>query len=149
MLYGRFDFGLGFYTYDNTTPWFLGAMQGTYNTTTDVFDTWSPENPNAKYPRYVWADQLGTGNVNRPSTLFAYKGDYLAFREISLAYSLPQNIAKKLYMQAMNVSITGQNLGYLTAAPIASPERAIGAGVASGTGYGLPRTLLFGINLTF
>ena len=55
----------------------------------------------------------------------------------------------RLYMQAMNVSITGQNLGYLTAAPVASPERSIGAGVASGTGYGLPRTLLLGINLTF
>ncbi len=149
MLYGRFDFGLGFWTYDNTTPWFLGAMQGTYNTTTDVFNTWTPENPNAKYPRYVWADQLGTGNVNRPSTLFAYKGDYLSFREISLAYSLPETLAKRLYMQAMNVSITGQNLGYLTAAPVASPERSIGAGVASGTGYGLPRTLLLGINLTF
>lgn len=149
MLYGRFDFGLDFWTYDNTTPWFLGNMQGTYNTTTDVFDTWTPENPNAKYPRYVWADQLGAGNMNRPSTLFAYKGDYLAIREISLAYSLPKPIAKKLYMQALNISVTGQNLGYLTAAPIASPERAIGAGVASGTGYGLPRTLLFGLNLTF
>lgn len=148
-LYGRFDFGLDFWTYDNTTPWFLGNMQGTYNTTTDVFDTWTPENPNAKYPRYVWADQLGTGNVNRPSTLFAYKGDYLAFREISLAYSLPKNLANKLYMQNLDISVTGQNLGYLTAAPIASPERSIGAGVASGTGYGLPRTLLFGINLTF
>ncbi len=148
-LYGRFDFGLDFWTYDNATPWFLGNMQGTYNTTTDVFNTWTPENPNAKFPRYVWADQLGTGNLNRTSTLFAYKGDYLAFREISLSYSLPQTIAKKLYMQAMNVSVTGQNLGYLTAAPVANPERSYGAGIAHGTGYGLPRTLLFGVNVTF
>lgn len=148
-LYGRFDFGLDFWTYDKATPWFLGNMQGTYNTTTDVFNTWTPENPNAKFPRYVWADQLGTGNLNRTSTLFAYKGDYLAFREISLSYSLPQTIAKKLYMQAMNVSVTGQNLGYLTAAPVANPERSYGAGIAFGTGYGLPRTLLFGVNVTF
>lgn len=148
-LYGRFDFGLDFWTYDNTTPWFLGNMQGTYNTTTDVFDTWTPENPNVKFPRYVWADQLGTANLYRASTLFAYKGNYLAFREISLAYSLPKNMANKLYMQSLDLSVTGQNLGYLTAAPIASPERAIGTGIASGTGYGLPRTLLFGINLTF
>src|SRR5690625_7148518 len=55
-LYGRFDYGLGFWTYDNTTPWFLGNMQGTYNATTDVFNTWSPETPDAKYHRYVWAD---------------------------------------------------------------------------------------------
>ena len=35
-LYGRFDFGLDYWIYDNTTPWFLGCMQGGYNTTTDV-----------------------------------------------------------------------------------------------------------------
>ena len=147
-LYGRFDFGLDFWTYDNATPWFLGNMQGTYNTTTDVFNTWTPENPNAKYPRYVWADQLGTANLWRSSSLFAYKGNYLAFRELSLAYSLPQTIADKLYMQSMNVSITGQNLGYIKSAPVANPERSYGAYIASGSGYGLPRTLLFGINVT-
>ena len=64
-LYGRFDFALDYWIYDNTTPWFLGCMQGGYNTTTDVFNTWSEENPNAKYPRYVWADQLGTANYYR------------------------------------------------------------------------------------
>lgn len=149
MLYGRFDFGLGFWTYDQARPWFLGNMQGTYNTTIDVFDTWTPENPNAKYPRYVWADQLGTGNVNRTSTLFAYRGNYLAFREVSLAYNLPRRFAEKLQMQNMNVSVTGQNLGYLKTAPVPNPERAYGGGVASGTGYGLPRTFLFGINVTF
>ncbi len=149
MLYGRFDFGLGFWTYDQARPWFLGAMQGTYNTTTDVYDTWSPDNVNAKYPRYVWADQLGTGNVNRVSTLFAHRGNYLAFRELSLAYTLPSSVAEKLKMQNMNVSVTGQNLGYLKTAPVPNPERAYGGGVAHGTGYGLPRTFLFGINLTF
>ncbi|MCS2220807.1 hypothetical protein NXX68_00135 [Bacteroides fragilis] len=77
-LYGRFDFALDYWIYDNTTPWFLGCMQGGYNTTTDVFNTWSEENPNAKYPRYVWADQLGTANYYRASTMFAYKGNYLA-----------------------------------------------------------------------
>lgn len=100
-LYGRFDFALDYWIYDNTTPWFLGCMQGGYNTTTDVFNTWSEENPNAKYPRYVWADQLGTANYYRTSTMFAYKGNYLAIREISLSYSLPQNIARKFYCQKL------------------------------------------------
>ena len=113
-LYGRFDFALDYWIYDNTTPWFLGCMQGGYNTTTDVFNTWSEENPNAKYPRYVWADQLGTANYYRTSTMFAYKGNYLAIREISLSYSLPQNIARKFYCQKLDVSVTGQNLGYIT-----------------------------------
>ena len=143
-LYSRFDFALGYWIYDGTTPWFLGCMQGTYNTTKDVFNTWSESNPNAKYPRFVYADQLGTANYYRTSTMFAYKGNYLAVRELSLSYSLPKSIAQKFYCQKLDVSVTGQNLGYLTSAPVASPEVS-----NAGSGYALPRTVLFGLNLTF
>lgn len=143
-LYGRVDFALGYWIYDQTTPWFLGAMQGTYNTTTEVFDTWTADNPDAKYPRFVYADQLGTANYYRNSTLFAYRGNYLAFRELSLSYSLPKAWASKIFCQKLDVSITGQNLGYLTAAPVSSPEYS-----GAGSGYTLPRTLLFGISVTF
>lgn len=142
----RTDFSLGFWVYDQTTPWFVGNMQGTYAPTTDVFDTWSVQNPNARLPRYTWADQLQAGNYNRVSTLFAYRGDYLAFREISLGYNLPSSFAKKLFCQNINLSLTAQNLGYLTAAKtVASPE---GGGYA-GSGYPLPRTIVFGLNVSF
>ena len=120
-----------------------------HKSTTEVLDTWSPENVNAKYPRYVWADQFGAGNYYRTSTLFAHRGDYLAFRELSLAYTLPKAIAQKLACQQIDLSITGQNLGYLTSAKVAVPETLRSGGVASGTGYPLPRTLLFGINVKF
>lgn len=106
-LYGAFDFALGFWNYDPTTPWYLGCMQGTYNTSTEVFDTWTESNPGAKYPKYVYADQLGAANYNRASTLFAYRGDYLAIRELSLSYSLPKALASKLYCQKLDLSITG------------------------------------------
>ena len=143
-LYGRFDFALDYWIYDSTTPWFLGCMQGTYNTTKDVFNTWSESNPNAKYPRYVFADQLGAANYYRNSTMFAYKGNYLAIRELSLAYSLPKAWTSKFNCQKLDLSITGQNLGYITSAPVASPEVS-----NAGSGYALPRTVLFGINVTF
>lgn len=148
-LYTAMDFALGFYNYDNTTPWFLGDMQGSYNACTEVFDTWSPENPNAKYPRYVWADQLGTTNYFRNSTLFAKKGDYLAFRELSLSYTLPKAWCQKVRLQQVDFSITGQNLGYWTAAKVAVPETVRSGGTASGTGYPLPRTVIFGLNVKF
>lgn len=145
QLYGRFDFALDYWIYDNTTPWFLGCMQGTYNTTTAVFDTWSEERPNAQYPRYVYADQLNTGNYNRTSTMFAYKGNYLAVRELSLTYSLPKALASKFHCQRLDVSVTGQNLGYLTAAKtVASPEVS-----NAGSGYALPRSVLFGLSVSF
>ena len=154
QLYGRFDYALGFWLYENsgtqsTTPWFMGCYQGTYNTPTMYYDTWSESNPNAKYPRYLFADQNGKNNYIA-STMFAYRGDYLAIREISLSYSLPESVAKMLKMQRAEVSITGQNLGYITGAKnVGSPEANPQDNGAVGQGYSLPRTILFGVNLTF
>ena len=145
QLYARFDFALDYWIYDHTTPEiFLACAQGTYKTTKEVFNTWSEENPNAKYPRYAYADVLTNANYARNSTMFAYKGNYLAIRELALTYSLPQVWAKKAFCQKLDVSITGQNLGYLTAAKVASPEVS-----NAGSGYALPRTVLFGLNVTF
>ncbi len=148
-LFARVDFALDYSIYDYNTPWILGAAQGTYNTTTDYFDTWTPDNPNAKYPRYVYADFLGAGNYGgtgaRTSSMFAFSGNYLSIREIALSYSLPTDIAKSIRMQAVDISISAQNLGYITEAKtISSPEVS-----SAGWGYALPRTLVLSANITF
>lgn len=145
QLFARFDFALDYWIYNSTLPeTFLSCAQGTYNTTTEVFDTWSEENPNAKYPRYAYADVLTNANYARKSTMFAHKGNYLAIRELSLNYSLPKEWAMKAFCQKVDISITGQNLGYITSAKVASPEVS-----NAGSGYALPRTVLFGLNVTF
>ncbi|WP_425487974.1 SusC/RagA family TonB-linked outer membrane protein [Microbacter margulisiae] len=144
-LFVRTDYALGFVQYDNQTPWFMGDMQGTYNSIIATKDTWTPSNPNAKYPIYTWADQLGYRNYARQSSMFVYSGDYLAFREVSLSYALPKNILSKLGIQQIVLSITGQNLGYLTASKLYSPE----ATGSVGAGYSLPRTFILGANIKF
>lgn len=149
-LHTRFDFALDYWIFQSSDqsklPWFLGNMQGTYNMTSDVYDTWTPENPDAKYPRFLWADQNGKANYNMPSTLFAQKGSYMAFREISLSYQLPKSLVSQWQMEALSFSITGQNLGYWT-----SKKNAIGSPEVTdaGAGYTLPKTVIFGVNVTF
>ncbi|ALO47701.1 SusC/RagA family TonB-linked outer membrane protein [Hoylesella enoeca] len=144
-LSARLDYALGFKTYDSRTSWIMGNMQGTYNTLTNVKDTWSPENPNAKYPIYIWADQLNARNYDRTSSIFAYNGDYLSFRELTLSYDLPKSLLTPLRIEAMRLSVTGQNLGYLCEAPyFYSPEVSNNNG-----GYPLPRMLVLGLNVTF
>ena len=149
QLYARFDFALDYWVYENPdqskTPWHLGCMQGEFNAPTLVRDTWSEDNPNGKYPRYLWGDQNGKSNYSMASTMFTYKGNYLAVRELSLSYTLPKTWVRAAKMQKADVSITGQNLGYITTAKhVATPEVS-----NAGGGYSLPRTLLFGVNLTF
>ena len=144
-LSARMDFALGFKTYDYRTPWIMGNMQGTYNTLTNVKDTWSENNPNAKYPIYIWADQLNARNYDRHSTMFCYDGDYLSFREVTLSYNLPKFLVNKVGIENCTLSVTGQNLGYICDAPyVFSPEVSSNSG-----GYPLPRMLVLGVNVTF
>jgi TonB-linked SusC/RagA family outer membrane protein len=140
----RFDYALGFVQYDGPTTWFLSNAQGTFNTTQAVKDTWSPENPNAKYPTYYWADQLFKNNTFRTSSMFYNKADYLAFREVSLAYSLPADLLTKLKIEGIKFTLTGQNLGYFSKSTLFSPETTVNGTSVAG-GYPLPRTVILGV----
>ncbi len=144
-LSARFDYALGFNVIDWRTPWIMGNMQGTYNTISETNKTWSPENPGGKYPIYTWADQLGKRNYARNTTMFIYNGNYLALRELALSYSLPKAWVNKAMFESVQISVTGQNLGYWTQAKfVHSPENG-----SSNGGYPLPRTVIFGVNVTF
>ena len=147
-LSARMDYALNFkqrISVGNSLPWYLGNMQGTFNTVKQVKDTWTPDNPTAKYPKYYWADQLGKRNYERSSTMFIYEGSYLAFREVALSYNFEKDIVSKVGLDNLEVSLIGQNLGYLTKAETYSPE-ALGQ---SSSGYPLPRTIILGLNITF
>ncbi|GJH40776.1 SusC/RagA family TonB-linked outer membrane protein [Capnocytophaga sp. HP1101] len=105
-LSGRMDYALGFKQrigQANALPWYLGNGQGTFNTVEQVKDTWTPENPTAKYPKYMWADQLGKRNYFRSSSMFIYEGSYLAFREVALSYDFEKDILKKIGLTGLEL----------------------------------------------
>ncbi|MFZ5429672.1 MAG: SusC/RagA family TonB-linked outer membrane protein [Bacteroidota bacterium] len=145
VLSARMDFALGFKQSDAILPWFMGMMQGAFNTVEETKQTWTPENPDAQYPKYMWADQLGKRNYARESSMFIYDASYLAFREISLAYNFPKHMFDRTGIKGIETSVTGQNLGYLSSSKLYTPE--VGGSVNGG--YGLPRTVIFGLNLKF
>jgi hypothetical protein len=143
-LFARVDFALGHIQMDQMHMWALGCFQGEFAPTTFVEDTWTPDNPNAKFPRYVWADQLNTKNYDRPSSMFWKKSDYLSFREVSLSYNLPASWLQKIKVPKIELTVSGQNLGYLTNKMLNFPER---AGNQNGA-YVIPTQLIFGIDIT-
>lgn len=149
-LYARFDMGFDFKVYDSSFTWWMGAGQGTYNGPKQIKDTWTPENPDAKYPRYVIASNMGTNAYFRVSDILAESGAYLACRELSLSYTLPDAICKKFRSQGLTVSITGQNLGYIKKCTLPLPDNTQNLGYADREGtYNLPRTVIFGLNVSF
>lgn len=149
-LSARFDYALGFVAYDGPRAWFMGMAQGTFNTTTDVFDSYSATNTGAKYPTFYWADQLFKNNVLRESSMFYRKGDYLAFRELTLSYALPVKWVSRVRSEGISLSVTAQNLAYFSKATLYSPESGSIANSAAGSGgYPLPRVIIFGAQLHF
>lgn len=144
-LFARIDFALGHVQRDFMQQWSLMMAQGEFNATDIVKDTWTPDNPNARYPRYVWADQLNMKNFDRPSSMFYVNSGYLAFREVTLSYSIPPAILSRAKISGLRLSVTGQNLGYLTNPMLNLPERTGNQTSA----YTIPTQLVLGANLTF
>jgi hypothetical protein len=150
-LYAAFDYAAGFVVLNNEILRGLSQVQGSQNSTSEVLNTWSPENPNGTLPRYYWANQGrnfatdASGN-NPPANLWE-KGDYIMLREVTLNYSLsPDMIGKYLKnkIKGLSVYVTGSNLSYFTSYSGNFPE--VG-GVDNGK-YPLPKRLSLGAKIT-
>ncbi|MBR6305237.1 MAG: TonB-dependent receptor [Bacteroidales bacterium] len=77
-------------------------------------DCWSPENPNAYYPRphgYV------SMNASRPlgvvNDRYLQNIGYLRLKNLTFGYTLPEKVAQKVFVQKLRVFFTGENLFYL------------------------------------
>ncbi|WP_455593026.1 SusC/RagA family TonB-linked outer membrane protein [Bacteroides sp.] len=161
-LYARFDYALGHTIYNDLAARSLGQYQGSFNVITDVKNMWSETNTNTDLPAFYYADQLSKKNITRSnngttavdnnSSRFYEKGDYLALRELTLNYNLPKTWISKVGMTDASVYVTGQNLFYITGYTGTSPEPAVdstyGRGIDNGR-YPTPRTVLFGLSVTF
>lgn len=143
--FARVDFALGYIQQDFMQSWSLEMAQGEFNATDIVKQTWTPDNPNAKYPRYSWADQLNTKNFDRPSSMFYVNSSYLAFREVSLSYSLPKTLIEKAKLKEVTLTVSGQNLGYISNSLLILPERT----GQTNSAYTIPTQLVFGANIKF
>lgn len=115
---------------------------GDNNTTTDIFEAWTPEN-HTQHPRNIASDP--NGNFSRPSTYFIEDGSYLKLRNAQLGYNLPRNLLGRLGgIQGIRFYINANNLLTLTKYSGADPEIA-GSNVSRGVDYGLyPHTRTFG-----
>lgn len=106
-----------------------------------VENSWTPENPNAKYPR------LST--VSRPNgyanTMWMINGSYLRLKNLQIGYTLPKQLTSKLSISQVRVYLAGTNLFTLSHNPFLDPEA---PDVANGY-YPQQRSYTFGLNLTF
>ncbi|GAB4000295.1 TonB-dependent receptor [Spirosoma daeguense] len=67
-------------------------------------NTWTPENPNAKYPKVTMFQNINFSNR------FVEDGSYLRLRNIELGYSLPTTKWNLTWIRHAKIYVSGQNL---------------------------------------
>ena len=85
---------------------YLDSYSPSANMSPDYYHNyWTPERPSNKYPR------LGSTNSQLYETDGMYqKGDYIRLKNLELGYTLPRNIANKVYASNIRVYASVQNL---------------------------------------
>ena len=108
-----------------------------------MLDNWSPENPNASYPRLVAAS---SHNNFQYSSFWVYNAAFIRLKTAQVGYTLPTGALAKIGIRKLRVYVTGDNIFTSSSLPKGwDPE--MGSGAAGI--YPLTKTWLGGIQLTF
>ena len=113
----------------------------------EYYNHWTSSKTSAKYPKI---SKSISGNI---SNRFVEDGSYLRFKNIQLAYTLPQTAIK--WARNLQLYISGQNLITITKYSWYDPEvNSLGSGNSINQGidyYGYPtaRTITFGLRCGF
>ena len=114
-------------------------------------NTWTPEHTNARYARLLSGDP---SKNSRLSDRYVFETSYLRLKNISVSYSIPQNILKKLNIQSALIFANISNIWTLTSWPGLDPEVLnTSTGLAGYTynkdPYPLSKTFSVGVKLEF
>jgi hypothetical protein len=94
-----------------------------------------------------WDNQIGsTAQGSTNNSLYFTKGDYLAFREVSLSYLLPASLTSRMKLGEVEIFAGAYNLGYLKKYEGMFPE------IYNGVDYGIyprPRQYNMGARINF
>lgn len=127
----------------------LRSSYGPLNKSVDLLNAWTPENTNTDLPRVAYKS---TGSITNDmfSQRFLQNATYLKIANVELGYNLPDSWFGG-FVHGIRLYVSGQNLATL------SKYRGYNVDFAGGTftpgynycSYPTPRTVMFGINMSF
>jgi len=143
-----------------------GAFWGQYNRPYEsvpaymMDNVWTPENPNAYFPRYRGYVALsGTRELAVAQTRYLQNAAYVRLKNLNVTWNLPQQWVNRLKLTNAKLYVTGQNIFTITPlhthAENFDPEVINGSdpevNVNAGNGYAYPmlKSYSVGINITF
>ncbi|MEL7118193.1 MAG: TonB-dependent receptor [Bacteroidota bacterium] len=147
------SFSGGDYIYDYEEQRTTDVQYGQVVLRSDLIgNTWTPENPNAKYPElrwqgaYDWSWDSEVENASSPTgkgdwvqatgnykneqanwTKYLHKADFIRLRNVQLGYTFPSAVTERLNLQSLRIFVTGTNLLTITGYEGWDPESGGGA----------------------
>ena len=108
-------------------------------------ESWTPENPNAKYPRLTTSS--GYPQNFQASNFWMRDASYLRMKNIQLGYVFPENLTKKIGITKLRAFVNGQNLLTFTDFSLGDPER--NSANEAIIAYPIAKTISGGLSITF
>lgn len=101
----------------------------------------TPNNLGGTYPRLRMNENDAQNKA--ASTFYLYKGDFLKLKNLSVGYTFPSALSKKVFAERIRLYFSGENLLTITSFPGQDPE------IGSSIGYPSLKQISFGANITF
>ncbi len=108
-------------------------------------DHWTPENPNAYFPRLKsYTAESSWSELGCPQTKYLQNAAYMRLKNLTIGYTIPQSITKKWKIDKLRLYFSGENLFEITQlSKNLDPEN------LDGRDYPFQRTYSVGLNLNF
>ncbi len=105
----QFNYRLGGKVYDTGHAFTGWGMSLRTPLQTVVDNSWTPENPDAKYPQYIYGDPYVSSQSNN-SSRWLMSANYLRLSNITLGYTIPARITKKALISKCRIYTTFDNV---------------------------------------
>jgi hypothetical protein len=143
----NFTYQIGGLVYDSGYAGFMASPQGTSvggNYHRDILNSWSSTNTTSNIPRLQYGDEYSVATSDR----FLVDASYLNIQNITIGYTLPQNITRKFLVNKLRVYVVCDNVGYISRRKGLDPRQSFTGGTNNAM-YSPIRTISGGINVTF
>lgn len=132
----------------NSAKLYERSFYGDYNTTSKVYEAWSPTNRATSHPRVTKEDP--NGNFKNVSSYFVEDGSFFKLKNLHFGYNLPKSILSHLKIEGLKFYINCDNLFIITKFQ-GDPE--LGGGYLERNMYSVKRapstrTIMGGLSLT-
>ena len=156
--------GVGKWSQWSTGAFVMPFSRGADGIYENQMDYWTPDNTDAWWPRLYpgngvsgTVSGVATGAYNfYPQSKYLIDRSYLRFKNLTVGYTLPQNLTKKWYIEKLRVYFTAENLCELINNSFAPVDPEIDSSESSTNANGtwgritpMMRTISCGLQLTF